>query len=161
MDPDSVARTLAFLRSEYDYVIVDCATSLDETNLAVIEGSSQVYLVATPEIGSIRDLSRYVDKLMQIEFTTEKMHVVINRFSSRYAVNIEQIEKAIHLPVAIKLPNSYTELVRSVNLGEPIAPQRKSEFAMQFTKWAMNVVGSSGVSLEHEAPRKGLFAKWV
>jgi len=161
MDADSVTRTLAFLRSEYDYVIVDCATSLDETNLAVIEGSSQVYLVATPEIGAIRDLSRYVDKLMQIEFTTEKMHVVINRFSSRYAVNIEQIEKAIHLPVAIKLPNSYTELVRSVNLGEPIAPQRKSEFAMQFTKWANNVVGSMELSIEHEAPRKSLFAKWV
>ena len=49
-------------------------------------------VIATPEIGAIRDLSRYVDNLMQVEFTTEKMHVVINRFSSRYAVNVEQIE---------------------------------------------------------------------
>ncbi len=84
-----------------------------------------VYLVATPEIGAIRDLSRYVDNLMQIEGTTAKMQVVINRFSSRYAVNVEQIEKAIRLPVAIRLPNSYAELVRSVNLGEPISPQDK------------------------------------
>ena len=110
IDAESVARTLEFLRGEYDYVIVDCPSSLDETTLAVVDASSNVYLVATPEIGAIRDLSRFVDNLMQVEGTTEKMQVVINRVSSRYAVNVEHIEKAIRLPVAIRLPNSYAEL---------------------------------------------------
>ena len=160
LDADSVSRTLEFLRSEYEYVIVDCATSLDDANLAVINASTQVYLIATPEIGAIRDLSRYVDKLMQIEFTTEKMHVVINRFSSRYAVNVEQIEKAIHLPVAMKLPNSYTELVRSVNLGEPISPNRKTEFSIQFTKWANTLVGATSTSFDTEKGKKSLFSMW-
>lgn len=61
LDADSIGKLLEFLRSEYDYVILDCSTAMHESNLAVIEGSSQVYLVATPEIGAIRDLSRYVD----------------------------------------------------------------------------------------------------
>ena len=161
LDADAVSKTLEFLRSEYEYVIVDCATSLDDTNLAVIESSTQVYLIATPEIGAIRDLSRYVDKLMQIDFTTEKMQVVINRFSSRYAVNVEQIEKAIHLPVAIKLPNSYTELVRSVNLGEPIAPNKKTDFSTQFTKWVDTVVGSTPSSAVPAVnTKKSIFAMW-
>ena len=63
---------------------------------------------------------------MQLEFTAEKMRVVISRFSSRYVVNVEQIERAIHLPVEIRLPNCYTELVWSVDLGEPISPQCKA-----------------------------------
>ena len=155
--PSRSPRTLEFLRGEYDFIIVDCATSLDETNLAVIEASTRVYLVATPEIGAIRDLSRYVDNLMQVEFTTEKMHVVINRFSSRYAVQVEQIEKAIRLPVAIKLPNSYTELVRSVNLGEPLSPKRKTEFTMQFTKWANTVVGSTSAVVPAKKESSSLF----
>jgi pilus assembly protein CpaE len=159
LDGESVEKTLEFLRSEYDYVILDCSTTLDEVNLAIIDASTRVYLVATPEIGAIRDLSRYVDNLMQIEYTTEKMHVVINRFSSRYAVNVEQIEKAIRLPVAIKLPNNYTELVRSVNLGEPIAPNRKNDFTLQFTKWANTLVGSTApvVAAKKETSR---FAMW-
>ena len=81
-DPESMAQTLDFLRGEYDYVIVDCPTALDETTLSVIEASNQVYLVATPEIGSIRDLSRYVDSLSQNDQNTEKVKVVINRFSA-------------------------------------------------------------------------------
>jgi pilus assembly protein CpaE len=90
-DPESIAQTLDFLRGEYDYVIVDSPTSLDDTNLAIIDASNQVYIIATPEIGAIRDLSRYVDSLSQSEHNVEKVKVVINRFSSQHAVSIEQI----------------------------------------------------------------------
>ena len=158
VDADSVTKLLEFLRTEYDYVVVDCSTALHESDLAVLDDSDQVYLVATPEIGAIRDLSRYVDNLSRIETTTEKMQVVINRFSSRYAVKVEQIEKAIRLPIAIRLPNSYTELVRSVNLGEPIAPSRKSEFSMQFIKWAASLAGVAAPrTVAAESKSKSLF----
>jgi len=158
VDGESVTRLLEFLRTEYDYIVVDCSTALLESDLAVLDGSDQVYLVATPEIGAIRDLSRYVDNLTRIETTTEKMHVVINRYSSRYAVKVEQIEKAIRLPIAIRLPNSYTELVRSVNLGEPIAPNRKSEFSMQFIKWAASLAGAAAPrALPAESKTKSFF----
>jgi pilus assembly protein CpaE len=122
-----------------------------------------VYLVATPEIGAIRDLARYVDHLTQIEGATEKMQVVVNRVSSRYAVNVEHIEKAIRVPVAIQLPNSYAELVRSANLGEPISLKGKSDFTTQFMNWANTVVGSISKSGE-AAPVKAkskMFAMWM
>jgi pilus assembly protein CpaE len=157
VDADSVSKLLEFLRTEYDYIVVDCSTALHETDVAVLESSDHVYLVATPEIGAIRDLSRYVDHLTRLEATTEKMHVVINRFSAKFAVKVEQIEKAIRLPVAIRLPNSYVELVRSVNLGEPIAPSRKSEFSMQFIKWAASLAGPSVNHAEPEAKSKSVF----
>lgn len=160
LEADAVAKTLEFLRSEYDFVIVDSATRLDPVNLAVIEASARVYLVATPEVGSIRDLSRYVDNLMQIEYTTERMQVVINRFSSRFAVQVEQIEKAIRLPVALKLPNSFMELVRSVNLGEPVGPKTKSEFAAQIVQWSNTVAGANLQVAAKVPKKKSLFAGW-
>jgi pilus assembly protein CpaE len=159
LDTESVVKTLEFLRSEYEYVIVDCATKLDDLNLAVIEASSRLYLVATPEIGSIRDLSRYIDSVAHAGCPTDKMHVVINRFSSRYAVESGQIEKAIRLPIAMKLPNAYVDLVRSVNLGEPIPATRKSEFASQIVKWSNTLVGSTGTQTQ---PKKesSLMSRW-
>jgi len=142
MDPEAVSKTLEFLRSEYDYVIVDCAMSFDETNLAAIRASTRTYLVATQEFAAIRDLSRCVDKLIQVEESTDKLQVVINRFTPSYAINLEQIEKAIKLPVSLCISDSYTELVRSANLGETISPKSKLEFATQLVKWAEAVAGS-------------------
>ncbi len=89
-DPESMAQTLDFLRGEYDYVIVDCPTALDETNLAVIEASNQVYLVATPEIGAVRDLSRHVDSLSQNEQNQERVKGSSSiAFSAQHAVSLE------------------------------------------------------------------------
>jgi pilus assembly protein CpaE len=154
IDADSVTKLLEFLKTEYDYVVIDSTNALNEPNLAVIENSTQIYLVATPEIGAIRDLSRCVDNLMQSQCAPEKMHVVINRFSSRFAVKVEQIEKAVRLPVAIRLPNCYVELVRSVNLGEPVMHDSKSEFAVQMAKWATTLAGVASSQGQNIPPSK-------
>jgi pilus assembly protein CpaE len=157
-NPEAMAQTLDFLRGEYDFVVVDCPTALDETNLAVIEASNQVYLIATPEIGAVRDLSRHVDSLSQGEQNVDKVKVVINRFSAQHAVSIEQIEKAIRLPVAIKLPNSYSEVVRSGILGEPISPKQKSDFSAQIHKWVSGLVGAVPAAEDAAPAKKGIFA---
>jgi pilus assembly protein CpaE len=158
-EPESMVQTLDFLRGEYDYVVVDCPSSMDETNMAVIDASNQAYLVSTPEIASIRDLSRYVDYLQQNENNKDKVKIVINRFSSDHAVSMDQIEKAIRLPVAIKFPNSYTEVVRAGVLGEPISPKHKCEFSAQLVKWVGSLAGP-GDQLEEIAPKKSGFSLW-
>jgi pilus assembly protein CpaE len=157
-DADSVERTLEFLSTQYDFVLLDCEASFEDINLAVIAFSNWIYLVATPEIGAIRDLSRYVDGLIQNEQATKKLRVVINRYSSHEAVTIEQIERAVHLPIAIKIPNNYGELVRSINIGEPLSADSKSDFSLQMTKWATSLVrGATPTAAE---PAKKRFALW-
>ena len=158
-DPESMSQTLDFLRGEYDYILVDCAGTLDDTNLAVIEASNQVFLVATPEIGAIRDLSRLVDNLSQNEQNAEKIKAVINRFSSQHGVSLEQIEKAIKLPIGVKLPNSYAEVVRSGIVGEPISPKQKGEFPAEMLKWVISVAGPA-INAEDGAPKKSGFSLW-
>jgi pilus assembly protein CpaE len=158
IDAESVEGTLEFLSTQYDFVLLDCHASFEDINLAVIALANWVYLISTPEIGAIRDLSRYVDGLIQNEQATDKLQAIVNRYSSHEAVTIEQIEKAVHLPVAIKIANNYSELVRSINTGEPLPPDRKTDFSLQLMKWAAALVGAAGSPLQEPA-KKG-FALW-
>ena len=157
-DTDSVERTLEFLSTQYDFVVLDSEASFDDINLAVVALSNWIYLIATPEIGAIRDLSRYVDGLIQNEHATMKLQVVINRYSSHEAVTIEQIEKAVHLPIAFKIANNYSQLVQSINIGEPVAAASKSEFSLQMMKWATALVGATRPTAQE--PAKKRFALW-
>jgi pilus assembly protein CpaE len=141
VDPDALERTLEFLRGEYDYIILDCQTSLEEVSLAVMDRSDQIYIVATPDIGAIRDLSRYIDGLGRNESTSARLHVIINRYSSHGAIAVEQIEKAIRVPVEVRLCNAYTECQRAINVGEPIGPDKKSEISTQFSRWTSILTG--------------------
>ncbi len=157
-DADSVERTLEFLSTQYDFVLLDCEASFEDINLAVVAFSNWIYLVATPEIGAIRDLSRYVDGLIQNEQATNKLQVIINRYSSHEAVTLEQIERAVHLPIAIKISNNYGELVRSINIGEPLTLESKSDFSVQMTKWATSLVKVGTPTAAEPAKKK--FALW-
>jgi pilus assembly protein CpaE len=157
-DAESVERTLEFLSTQYDLVLLDCEPSFEDVNLAIIALSNWVYLVATPEIGSIRDLSRYVDGLIQNEQATEKLQVVINRYSSHEAITIEQIEKAVRLPIAIKIPNSYSELIRAINIGEPVSSERKSDFSLHLLKWAAALAGEAETTVVETTKKR--FSLW-
>ncbi len=158
IENEAIERTLDFLRMEYDYVLLDGDTNLESASLAAIGRSDHVYLIATPEIGAIRDLSRYVDSLVLLDNKPDKMHVVINRYSSRDAVSTEHIEKAIRLPISIRIPNNYNELVHSINAGVPLSPDKKSDFSLHIRKWADAIVGSAGA--EAPTPVKKRFAIW-
>jgi pilus assembly protein CpaE len=157
-DTDSVERTLEFLRSQYDFVVLDGEPSFDDINLAAISLSHWIYLIATPEIGAIRDLSRYVDGLVQIELATKKLQVVINRSSSHEAVRVEQIEKAIHLPIAFRIANNYSQLVQSINVGEPVPANSKSEFSSQMKQWCISLAGVPETA--EPAPARKRFVPW-
>jgi pilus assembly protein CpaE len=157
-DTESVEQTVEFLSAQYDFVILDCEASFEDINLAIIDLSSWVYLIATPEIGAIRDLSRYLDGLIQNEHATDKLQVVINRYSSREAVTTEQIEKAVRLPIAFRIPNDYSELVRAINIGEPVQSERKSDFSRQMFKWAAGLAGVTDTLIP--VPAKKWFTLW-
>jgi pilus assembly protein CpaE len=158
IDPDALERTIEFLRGEYDYLVLDCETNLTEVNLAVMDRCDEICLVATPEIGAVRDLSRYIDNLSRNEQATTKLHIIINRHSSTGAIGIEQIEKAIRVPVQTRISNNYAECQKAINLGEPVSPDKKTEFAAQLSKWAETLAGMNG----HHAVQNGRkkFSLW-
>ena len=159
LHPDDVMQTLDFLRTEYDFVIVDCDNSADELTRAIVAASSQVYVVATPDITAIRDLSRYVDELSRTD-DASKLHIVINRYSSQFAVSLDEVEKAIRLPISFSVPNNYIELVRSANLGVPVSPEGKSGFTGELIKWANALVGAGAQQPSSKQPGATAPSMW-
>lgn len=145
---DDAERVLLFLRGLYDFVIFDCPRSFTGSNLAVIDHADELYLIATPDVPAVRDLSRCVDRLIQCNISPGKLKVAVNRYSSQGAVTLTQIEKAIRQPISITIPNSSAELIRAMNTGTPVSPSSKSEFAAQMRKWAATLVPGAAAAPE-------------
>lgn len=150
-------QVLEFLRGEYDYVILDSSLEYQDVNSAIVDSSNQVYLVSTPDVAALRDLSRHVENFGLDVTAAYKVRIVLNRASSHDAVSKEQVEAAVRFPVSISIPNNYAELIRAINAGEPIPPQRRSEFTGQISRWSARLVHADP---ETEAPKRKSFAFW-
>ena len=137
--------TLDFLREEYDLVLVDCAPGLNSYNVGAIDRADGVFLVATPELPSIRNLVRYLEHLKRFNCPKEKTKIVINRYDKRSAIREDQIEKTLRTPITFLVPNSYAEIVTAINTGTPISSTARTELAETFRRW----VGTLNAKPEH------------
>ena len=158
--PEEIERVFEFLRQEYEMILIDSSLRYEEAP-AIIQHSDSVCLVSTPDVAALRDLSRHIEHLGLADIPPEKLHVAINRSSSQDAIGEEQIEKVVKFPVFVSIPNHYGELLRAVNAGEPIWPQRRSEFTSRMARWASQIADDAGSAtpLSRHAPRKR-FSFW-
>ena len=157
--PHDMEHVLSFLRSEYDYVILDSSLETQNVNSAIIDSADEVYLVATPDVAALRDLSRHVENFGLDAKTAPKLRIAINRSSSNDAVSAEQVEAAVRFPVSVTIPNAYAELIHAINAGEPLSPQRRSEFTTKISKWANRMVHAQS-NPDTDTPKKRRFAFW-
>jgi len=136
---DAQSRAIRFCADVYDQVLIDCAGGWNRVNQTTISCCNDLFLVATPEVPALRDLARYMDRLLESEVPPAMISVVINQYDSRRTVTIDDIERAIRHPVAFTVPTSTAELMHAVDTGEPLSPDKKSEFASQVRKWASSL----------------------
>jgi pilus assembly protein CpaE len=155
--PEEFERVMDFLRREYDFILIDSSVGYQDSTASLIEQSDEVYLVSTPDVAALRDLARLVESLSLSESATSKLRLVVNRSTATDSITPEQIEKAVRFPISISIPNNYFELLRAINDGEPIPPQRRSEFNQRMTRWANQVVNGM-TSPEPPVLKNKLFA---
>ena len=154
---DEIQRSIRWLGEHYEFVVIDCPRGVHNLSLATIDCCDEVYLVATPDVPALRDLSRCLDSFAENNVPREKIKVVINRYSSSGALSRQQIEKAIQRPIAFAIPNASSELIAAMNTGSPVLPDRKSEFVAQMKRWAATLVPDAG---PEEMEPKRRFAFW-
>jgi pilus assembly protein CpaE len=154
---EDLERVMDFLRREYDYILIDSPVAFQDSKASIVDQSDEVYIVSTPDVASLRDLARLVENLSLAESATSKLRVVVNRSTASDSVTPEQIEKAVRFPISVAVPNNYFELLRAINDGEPIRPQRRSEFNQALARWA-NLVVNGMTGPEAPAGKKKLFA---
>ncbi len=136
----SIERTLRFLADSYEYVLIDLSTHNEDEILSVANCCDELYLIATQEIPALRDLTRYLDLLGANLVPAAKLKVVLNRYHPDRALSVQRIECAIKRPIAVRIPNSTAELTKSIDTGDPVPPDRKSEFCREMKQWATRLL---------------------
>ena len=153
---EAIERAMDYLRRQYDYVLVDSSTQYLESVGALVSASDEICMICTPDIAALRDLARHIEHLSLTGGFIGKVRVIINRATSDDAVTAEQIEEAVRFPVSFTIPNSYAELMRAINAGEPVAPQQRGAFTQAIERWARTL--AVGQTVAAKAPQaKGLF----
>jgi pilus assembly protein CpaE len=162
--PDDLYNVFMGVQRQYDLVIVDAGNSLNENSVTLMDAADRVLLIATPDLASLRDTSRFIQISKGLGYPSDKMLVVLNRAGMLGGVRPQDIETVLHHPIYTQIPDDGPNAVRSINRGIPLlyryprSPASKAYKKMVQMMSEMNVTEVTQGSGSSVAQRDALMA---
>jgi pilus assembly protein CpaE len=155
----SLNSTVEFLRSRYEFIVVDLPSSLNHDNLSIIHDCEQLYLVTVAEVSAVRNVVRQLEYFREKDIPRDKIRVVLNRHHKRNVVTDAQIEKAIEQKIYWRVPNQYPQVVKTIHEGDPIGQLSNSEVSRSLQDWAGEIGRKPGADVKKGGGLLGLWGR--
>ncbi len=144
-----VSTVLPLLARAFDFVIVDTPAGLDERTLAAIEQATDLLLVSSLDVTSIRSLKKAIDALDHLGIKANRQ-LVLNRADAKVGLDPSDAEAALGMKISCAIPST-REVPLSLNLGTPVVvSEPRSPVAKQMQQLAALYAPLAG-----DMPKKG------
>ena len=155
-DAGAVEELLRVLARTYDYVIIDAGNVINSCVAAALYAADTIFLVTNPDVPSIRNAQRLVDRVRQLGAGSERVKVLLNRASDQHLIAPKQIETALGYGIYHTFTNDYRTVSTALNSGVPLALSNNTEIAAQFDSFSRHLVGMADEA-KPEPERKRVF----
>ena len=139
LKPERVKFVISFVRTQYDWIVLDLGRSLNATSLATAEDIDELFVVTTLEVPAMHQAKVVVQKLLDSGYARGQLHLILNRAPRRYEVTLEELETMIGAPVHTTIPDDYTALNESYSEGKLLSPT--SSLGKHFVRLASKIAG--------------------
>ena len=117
--PQHVQHVISLLASEFRYVVIDTGSGLDEGTLAVLKHCTDLVLVTSTDVPSVRATRKEVEMLDLLGLKDQTRHFVVNRADARVGLPVSEVEATVGMQADVTVPSSRAVPV-SVNQGTPV-----------------------------------------
>jgi len=149
-EADAVEQALRALNSVYDYVILDCGTSLMQPTAGALQLSDAILLVANPDVPCLRNLQRLIDAVKTAGVPGERLQIILNRASEFGVLSTAQIERVLGLNISFSVNSDYRTVASAVNSGVPVSTLRATELNGQLDAIARALISLHDSTDERE-----------
>jgi pilus assembly protein CpaE len=127
--PDIMERLLGVMKHMFDYVIIDCGQSTDETALKTLQMSDEVLLISVLSLPCLANTSKLLRSFIDLGYVRkERIKVVLNRYMKKSEISFQDAKEGICHDISWIIPNDYGTTMSAINNGKPlseIAPRSK------------------------------------
>ena len=112
-------KTVSILRRLYEAVVIDTATSLSETTLALLDSSDVILSIVTYDSTTIHNTIAVAEAFASIGYTADKVRYLVNRADSSGGISREELARAIGRKPDFEMISDGRLVVQANNEGMP------------------------------------------
>jgi pilus assembly protein CpaE len=121
----AIRAILGLMREEFDIIVVDMWSWIDEIALTVFDTTTLIVLVAMPNIPAIKSARLFLEVADQLNYPMDKIVLAVNGVDRRMGIRVQQIEQAM-IPVAVQIPLDEPVVLTASNHGVPFVVRDQS-----------------------------------
>ena len=130
--PEIIKPVYGWLRQAADYVIVDTPPCFNDNVLSVLDETDQLYLVATLDLPSLKNIKLCLQTLKLLAFPREKTSLILNRIDRSLGLSPQDVEEVFQEKISVRIVND-PSVPLAVNKGAPVildAPKAPASSAL-------------------------------
>ncbi len=145
-DAGAVEELFRVVGKSHDYVVVDAGNQINSCSIAALYAADTIFVVATPDVPSVRNAQRLVDRVRQLGVGGERIRILLNRASDQHMIGQKQIETALGYGIHHTFTSDYRTVSTALNSGVPLALANQSEIASQFDAFTRQIISPGEVA---------------
>ena len=145
-DGSALEDIVRHLQNEYEYVVVDAGAQINAGVSASLFAADMIGLVANPDVPSIRNAQRLLDRVRQMGASVDRVRLLLNRAAEPFPIPPAQIEAAVGHPIDHMFPSDYKTVSAALNSGVPLALTGSTPLAAQFDSFTRRLLEDEGSS---------------
>jgi len=151
IDSDKINRSLDYLDSQYEYVIIDAGRAFSETMLSVFNHANLVLLVVTPDVLSVYQTKWSLDVLQSLRVPLNMIKVILNRAQSAGGVIWQEVRTAIACEIISRIPSEGKAMGLALNRGLPfVVDSPKCKASLAIRELEKELITKDGLYLKHQ-----------
>ena len=140
-DSGDIEELLRVLAKMYEHIVIDAGNMINACSVAALYAAETVFLITNPDVPSIRNAQRLVDRVRQLGAGSERVKILLNRVSDQHLIAPKQIETALGYGIHHMFSSDYRTVSTALNSGVPLALANQSELASQFDAFTRQLLG--------------------
>ena len=153
-DAPAVEQLLQQLGRSYEFIIIDAGTVTTAVADVAVFAADTIFLVANPDIASVRNAHRIVDRFEHLGASRDRLRVLLNRMSDQNQIGPKQIEATLGHAIHMAFPSDYSIVSAAMNSGVPLALTNHSDLAARFERFTRQIVNPNAPAEAEEPSRE-------
>jgi pilus assembly protein CpaE len=140
-DSGAIEELLRNLSKVYEHIVIDTGNMMNACSVAALYAAETVFLVTNPDVPSIRNAQRLIDRVRQLGAGSERVKILLNRVSDQHLIAPKQIETALGYGIHHMFASDYRTVSEALNSGVPLSMTNNSDLSSQFGSFTRQLVG--------------------
>ena len=116
MTEAATRQVISMLRYQFDHVVLDCGSRLDDVLAMALDSADRVLVVTTPDTPAVRSVRRLTEALNRLDIARGRsMGLIVNRSGRQREIQPKAAARMASIPLATSIPDLTGQIEMAVN----------------------------------------------